>query len=89
MPLISISDAQRAPLPHANFVATIHHGLPHSLHEASYRPRGRLSCLLGQDLAGKGAGRRGSDAAPVITTLIEPASLSSLCHCGRNFAMAS
>jgi glycosyltransferase involved in cell wall biosynthesis len=28
MPLISISDAQRAPLPHANFVTTIHHGLP-------------------------------------------------------------
>jgi len=27
-PLISISDAQRAPLPHANWMATIHHGLP-------------------------------------------------------------
>jgi glycosyltransferase involved in cell wall biosynthesis len=28
MPLISISDAQRAPLPHANWMATILHGLP-------------------------------------------------------------
>ena len=26
MPLVSISDAQRAPLPDANFVATVHHG---------------------------------------------------------------
>jgi glycosyltransferase involved in cell wall biosynthesis len=28
MPLVSISNAQRAPLPGANFVATVHHGLP-------------------------------------------------------------
>ncbi len=28
VPLVSISDAQRAPLPNANFVATVHHGLP-------------------------------------------------------------
>jgi glycosyltransferase involved in cell wall biosynthesis len=28
VPLVSISDAQRAPLPKANFVSTIHHGLP-------------------------------------------------------------
>jgi glycosyltransferase involved in cell wall biosynthesis len=28
VPLVSISDAQRAPLPGANFVATVHHGLP-------------------------------------------------------------
>lgn len=27
-PLVSISDAQRAPLPHARWVATVHHGLP-------------------------------------------------------------
>ena len=30
-PLVSISDAQRAPLPDANFVATVHHGLPETL----------------------------------------------------------
>ena len=31
VPLISISDAQRRPLPDANFVATVHHGLPADL----------------------------------------------------------
>ncbi|HET7880155.1 MAG TPA: glycosyltransferase family 4 protein [Acetobacteraceae bacterium] len=31
VPLVSISDAQRAPLPDANFVATVHHGLPTDL----------------------------------------------------------
>jgi glycosyltransferase involved in cell wall biosynthesis len=28
MPLVSISDAQRRPLPWANWLATVHHGLP-------------------------------------------------------------
>ena len=28
VPLVSISDSQRLPLPQANFVATVHHGLP-------------------------------------------------------------
>jgi glycosyltransferase involved in cell wall biosynthesis len=28
MPVVSISDAQREPLPHANWVATVQHGLP-------------------------------------------------------------
>jgi glycosyltransferase involved in cell wall biosynthesis len=28
MPLVSISDGQRAPIPNANFVATVYHGLP-------------------------------------------------------------
>lgn len=31
MPLVSISDAQRAPLPRANWVKTIYHGLPENL----------------------------------------------------------
>jgi glycosyltransferase involved in cell wall biosynthesis len=31
IPLISISDAQRSPVPQANFVRTIHHGLPEQL----------------------------------------------------------
>ena len=30
-PLVSISDSQRRPLPNANFVRTIHHGLPENL----------------------------------------------------------
>ena len=28
LPLVSISDAQRAPLPHQNWVGTVHHGFP-------------------------------------------------------------
>jgi glycosyltransferase involved in cell wall biosynthesis len=30
-PLVSISDAQRLPLPNANFIETVHHGLPEDL----------------------------------------------------------
>lgn len=32
MPLVSISDAQRAPVPSANWVATVYHGLPEDLY---------------------------------------------------------
>jgi glycosyltransferase involved in cell wall biosynthesis len=28
IPIVSISDAQRRPLPHANWIGTVHHGLP-------------------------------------------------------------
>ncbi len=31
VPIVSISDAQRRPLPQANYVATVHHGLPQNL----------------------------------------------------------
>ena len=31
MPVVSVSDAQRAPLPHAGWLATVHHGLPEDL----------------------------------------------------------
>ena len=31
MPVVSISDSQRLPLPQANYVATVHHGLPKDL----------------------------------------------------------
>jgi glycosyltransferase involved in cell wall biosynthesis len=34
-PLVSISDAQRIPLPRANWIATVHHGIP----AAFYKPR--------------------------------------------------
>lgn len=33
MPLVSVSDSQRAPLPHANWVGTVHHGLPADLYD--------------------------------------------------------
>jgi len=54
MPLISISEAQRAPLPHANFVATIHHGIPQNLHEANYRPTGGYLAFVGRITPEKG-----------------------------------
>jgi glycosyltransferase involved in cell wall biosynthesis len=45
MPLVSISNDQRKPLPQANFVATIHHGLPPDLHRPSFEPGGYLAFL--------------------------------------------
>jgi glycosyltransferase involved in cell wall biosynthesis len=45
MPLISISDDQRKPLPHANFVATIHHGIPADLLRPSFKEGGYLAFL--------------------------------------------
>ncbi len=48
MPLASISDAQRAPLPRANFVATVHHGLPLDLHTPTDQPRGGYLAFLGR-----------------------------------------
>src|SRR5580692_3745474 len=46
MPLISISYDQRKSLPHANFVATIPHGIPADLHRPSFE-RGRYLAFLG------------------------------------------
>jgi glycosyltransferase involved in cell wall biosynthesis len=45
MPLISISNDQRKPLPHANFVATIHDGIPAALHQPSFAHGGYLAFL--------------------------------------------
>lgn len=45
MPLVSISDAQRRPLPDANWVATVHHGLPRDLLEPARGERGYLAFL--------------------------------------------
>jgi glycosyltransferase involved in cell wall biosynthesis len=47
MPLVSVSDDQRLPLPHANFVATIHHGVPGGLHQPSLG-RGSYLAFLGR-----------------------------------------
>jgi glycosyltransferase involved in cell wall biosynthesis len=38
MPLVSISDSQRGPLPWANWQATVHHGLPEDLFPFQARP---------------------------------------------------
>jgi glycosyltransferase involved in cell wall biosynthesis len=48
MPLISISEAQRRPVPNANFAATIYHGLPLVLHRPVERPQGAYVAFLGR-----------------------------------------
>jgi len=45
VPLISISNAQRVPLPHANWVGTVYHGLPRDLYTFRERPGGYLAFL--------------------------------------------
>jgi len=45
MPLVSISNDQRKPLPHANFVATIYHGIPAGLHLPSFEQGSYLAFL--------------------------------------------
>jgi len=54
MPLISISDAQRTPLPHANFASTIYHGLPRDLLEPSLRANGGYFAFIGRISPEKG-----------------------------------
>jgi glycosyltransferase involved in cell wall biosynthesis len=45
MPVVSISDAQRRPLPAANWQATVYHGLPPDLHRCCDRPGDYLAFL--------------------------------------------
>jgi glycosyltransferase involved in cell wall biosynthesis len=45
MPVVSISDAQRAPLPNANYVATVQHGLPQDSLELGSGSGGYLAFL--------------------------------------------
>jgi glycosyltransferase involved in cell wall biosynthesis len=63
-PLVSISDAQRAPLPEQNWLATIHHGVPDPMIEAGGPGRylaflGRISPEKRPDLAIAIAARAG------------------------------
>jgi glycosyltransferase involved in cell wall biosynthesis len=48
MPLVSISNDQRRPLPNANFAATVYHGLPAGLHRPTARQHGRYVAFLGR-----------------------------------------
>ena len=48
MPLISISNAQRAPIAEANFSKTVYHGLPLDLLAPNYDPRGGYLAFLGR-----------------------------------------
>jgi glycosyltransferase involved in cell wall biosynthesis len=48
MPLVSISHAQREPLPHANYIATVHHGIPSDALAPEFAPRGGYVAFLGR-----------------------------------------
>jgi glycosyltransferase involved in cell wall biosynthesis len=57
MPLVSISDAQRTAIPDANFVATVLHGLPGDLLQATYRRNGDYLAFVGRIAPEKGVDR--------------------------------
>jgi glycosyltransferase involved in cell wall biosynthesis len=48
MSVVSISDAQRDPIPFANFAGTVYHGLPQNLHRPTFEPRGGYLAFLGR-----------------------------------------
>lgn len=56
LPVVSISEAQRAPLPHARWVGTVPHGLPRGLHAFHPQPDGYLA-FLGRVSPEKGVDR--------------------------------
>lgn len=76
-PVVSISDAQRAPIPWLNWRATIHHGLPASLYTFHGSPSdyllflGRISPEKRVDRAIEIAGRTGQRL--VIAAKVDPA----------------
>ena len=57
MPLVSISNSQRAPIADANFVKTVYHGLPLDLFPPTYEPRGGYLAFLGRMSPEKGIER--------------------------------
>src|ERR1700737_3336296 len=48
MPLVSVSNDQRRPIANANFVGTVHHGIPTNLYTPIYNPRGGYVAFLGR-----------------------------------------
>jgi glycosyltransferase involved in cell wall biosynthesis len=48
MQLVSISNAQREPIPDASYVATVYHGLPQDLLTPTLRPRGGYLAFVGR-----------------------------------------
>ena len=73
MPLVSISNAQRRPIAKANFVATIHHGIPTNLHTPIYNPRGGYVAFLGRISPEK----RPDRAIPIARTLGIPLKIAA------------
>ncbi len=48
MSVVSISNAQRRPIPFANFAGTVYHGLPQALHRPVLHPHGGYFAFLGR-----------------------------------------
>lgn len=48
MPLVSISNSQRAPIPDANYAGTVLHGLPRDLLQPTLNPQGGYLAFLGR-----------------------------------------
>jgi glycosyltransferase involved in cell wall biosynthesis len=48
LPLVSISDDQRQPMPNANWISTVHHGLPKNLLPFTAKPNGDYLAFLGR-----------------------------------------
>ncbi len=65
IPLVSISDAQRLPMPPANWVGTVHHGLPRDLLAFSPEAKGGYLAFLGRIAPEKGPDRAIEIAARV------------------------
>ena len=63
VPLVSISDDQRRPIPRANWQATVHHGLPLDVHTFRERPGSYLAFL------GRVSPEKGLDKAVEIARL--------------------
>lgn len=57
MPLVSISNSQRAPIRNANFAATVYHGVPVDLLRPTFHPRGGYLAFLGRISPEKGVDR--------------------------------
>jgi glycosyltransferase involved in cell wall biosynthesis len=57
LPLVSVSDSQRKYLHHANWVGTVHHGVPRDLLPFSPRPSGGYLAFLGRISPEKGPNR--------------------------------
>lgn len=57
MPLVSISDDQRRPMPPVNWAGTVHHGLPRNLLSFSPEPREGYLAFLGRISPEKGPDR--------------------------------
>lgn len=57
MPLASVSDSQRRPLPACNWVGTVHHGLPQEICPYNAAPPGNYLAFLGRVAPEKGLDR--------------------------------